>query len=79
LPPLKCRDFESAVEQFFQEWKAFEEFWKNHPGASLNNAVFGPLTADEWRLFHFKHIVHHLAQFGITTVEAHGLVYRQKG
>ena len=79
LPPLKCRDFESAVEQFFQEWKAFEEFWKNHPGATLNNAVFGPLTADEWRLFHFKHIVPHLAQFGIPTVEAHGLAYPQKG
>ncbi|MCB0519622.1 MAG: DUF1569 domain-containing protein [Lewinellaceae bacterium] len=76
LPPLKHLDFETAVEVFFQEWKDFETYYREHPGAKTNNAVFGPLTGDEWRLFHFKHIVHHLAQFGVTTVEAHGLEYR---
>lgn len=78
LPKLKKPDFRSAMGWFWQEWNGFEEFFDKNPGATTNNAVFGPLTESEWRLFHFKHIVHHLAQFGVTTVEAHGLAFREK-
>lgn len=78
LPALKKPDFRSAIGAFWQEWNDFEEFFDKNPGATTINAVFGPLTESEWRLFHFKHIVHHLAQFGVTTVEAHGLAFREK-
>lgn len=78
LPALKKTDFRSAMGWFWQEWNDFEEFFDKNPKATTNNAVFGPLTESEWRLFHFKHIVHHLAQFGVTTVEAHGLAFREK-
>jgi len=78
LPALQRPDFASAIGWFWQEWNGFEEFFDKNPGAKTNNAVFGPLTSDEWLRFHFKHIVHHLAQFGLTTVEAHGLEYREK-
>ena len=78
LAALRQPDFRSAVGWFWQEWNDFEEFFDKNPDAKTNNAVFGPLTDGEWRLFHFKHIVHHLAQFGVTTVEAHGLAYRVK-
>jgi oxepin-CoA hydrolase / 3-oxo-5,6-dehydrosuberyl-CoA semialdehyde dehydrogenase len=78
LPKLKKPDFRSAMGWFWQEWNGFEEFFDKNPKATTNNAVFGPLTEAEWRLFHFKHIVHHLAQFGVTTVEAHGLAFREK-
>ena len=78
LPALKQPDFRAAMGWFWQEWNDFEEYFDKNPDAKTNNAVFGPLTGDEWKRFHFKHIVHHLAQFGVTTVEAHGLEYRVK-
>jgi oxepin-CoA hydrolase/3-oxo-5,6-dehydrosuberyl-CoA semialdehyde dehydrogenase len=73
LPALKHADLATAVEAFRAEWSAFEAFFKNNPAATPNNAVYGALTEEEWRRFHFKHFVHHLAQFGVTTSEAHGL------
>jgi hypothetical protein len=73
LPPLKHAGLDAALEEFWNEWDLFKKFFESHPFATPNNAVFGPLTYEEWRRFHFKHIVHHLTQFGVTTNEAHGL------
>jgi uncharacterized protein DUF1569 len=74
LLPLRNDSLESAVAGFWREWADFDTFFEKNPDATPNNAVFGPLTKDEWRSFHFKHFVHHLSQFGVTTSEAHGLV-----
>ena len=73
-PALVHSDWPAAMDAFWKAWEEFEEFFKNHPGVSTDNAVFGPLTQEEWRRFHFKHFVHHCSQFGVTTSEAHGLV-----
>ncbi len=74
LPALALPSLDDAVEDFWQAWADFEGFFLQNPKLTPNHPVFGPLSGDEWRRFHFKHAVHHLAQFGLTTVGAHGLV-----
>jgi oxepin-CoA hydrolase/3-oxo-5,6-dehydrosuberyl-CoA semialdehyde dehydrogenase len=73
LPDLINGSLDEAIAEFRKEWAAFNAFFSKNPAATPANAVFGPLTEDEWRRFHFKHFVHHLSQFGVTTNEAQGL------
>lgn len=73
LPPLKFPDLETAIGVFWKSWAEFGEYFAQNPEAMTNHVTFGPLSGSEWRRFHFKHVVHHLAQFGVTTLEAHGL------
>jgi oxepin-CoA hydrolase / 3-oxo-5,6-dehydrosuberyl-CoA semialdehyde dehydrogenase len=74
LPALRLSNLEAAREEFWQRWAEYEQFALNNPDKLVDHVVFGPLNPDEWRLMHFKHVVHHFSQFGLTTVEAHGLV-----
>lgn len=74
LPPLKNIGLAEAIAEFWTDWANFIAFFKANPGATTAHAVFGMLNEEEWRRFHFKHFVHHLSQFGVTTQGAHGLV-----
>lgn len=74
LPALRRPNIEVAIEEFWLRWAEFDQFDQENPGKLTDHVVFGPLNADEWRLIHFKHVVHHLSQFGLTTIEAQGLV-----
>ena len=59
-------------ERNFEEEKAkvidlIQRFSKE-PGEKLDTRVhpfFGKLTADEWNVLHWKHLDHHLRQFGV--------------
>jgi hypothetical protein len=73
LPKLNTPSLEAAVEEFWRRWGDFSAYFAANPGKVTNHVVFGPLNEEEWRLIHFKHVVHHLSQFGITTIEKHGL------
>jgi hypothetical protein len=73
LPPLRTPNLEAAIAEFWQRWGDFNAYCAANPGMTTNHVVFGPLNEGEWRLIHFKHVVHHLTQFGVTTVEEHGL------
>ncbi|MCU0345583.1 MAG: DUF1569 domain-containing protein [Saprospiraceae bacterium] len=74
LPALRQPDLSAALAEFWQRWAEYDQFSLDNPGVVVDHVVFGPLTPDEWRLMHFKHLVHHLSQFGLTTVEEQGLV-----
>jgi len=43
----------------------FVEYFKNAPGKKTTHPVFGPLDFNEWVLLHYKHVTHHLRQFGV--------------
>ncbi len=73
LPALRQPSIEAAVAEFWQRWEEYNQFSKAHPGLLTDHVVFGPLNDIEWRLMHFKHVVHHLSQFGLTTIEEQGL------
>ncbi len=74
LPPLRTPSLEAAIAEYWQRWDDFKAYYAANPGMTSMHVVFGLLNEEEWRLIHFKHVVHHLSQFGVTTVEAHGLM-----
>ncbi len=73
LPRLQTAGVEAAIEAFWQKWAEFDAFMAANPDKRTNHVVFGPLNYDEWRFMQFKHVVHHLTQFGLTTLEEEGL------
>jgi oxepin-CoA hydrolase/3-oxo-5,6-dehydrosuberyl-CoA semialdehyde dehydrogenase len=74
LPALRTGSLHEAVTEFWERWGEFQRHCEANPGTRSDHVVFGNLNEEEWRRLHFKHVVHHLSQFGLTTVEAHGLV-----
>lgn len=74
LPDLRTTSLETAIAEFWERWDDFKSYFSANTGMTTNHVVFGPLNEEEWRLMHFKHVVHHLSQFGVTTVEEQGLV-----
>jgi hypothetical protein len=44
----------------------FEIYFEHEPGKKTLHPVFGPLDFEEWILLHYKHVTHHLRQFGIS-------------
>ena len=63
--PLRYKSFEEAVEKLRQAVDHFETYFKNDPGKKTIHPVFGPLNFDEWVLLHFKHVTHHMRQYGV--------------
>ena len=63
--PLRYKSFEEAVEKLHQAVDHFEVYFKNDPHKKTIHPVFGPLNFDEWVLLHYKHVTHHLRQFGM--------------
>lgn len=57
LEALK-RAFNSMLKEFDEITATDPEFWSFHPS-------FGKLNAEETRQLHFKHLRHHLRQFGL--------------
>ena len=51
-------DLKLSVEDFVDYFQADKEKKTMHP-------VFGALNFDEWVLLHYKHVRHHLRQFGL--------------
>lgn len=64
--PLQYGSFDEAVARLHETVEAFPVFFKNNPGKNTTHPVFGPLDFDEWVMLHYKHVTHHLRQFGIS-------------
>jgi oxepin-CoA hydrolase/3-oxo-5,6-dehydrosuberyl-CoA semialdehyde dehydrogenase len=47
-----------VVDRFLEQSRARPDTTYTHP-------AFGPLIAEEWSRNHFKHVFHHLQQFGL--------------
>lgn len=54
-----------AIEQLRQSAAAFFHYFNENIGAQTLHPVFGMLTYHEWILLHYKHVTHHLRQFGL--------------
>lgn len=63
--PVEYKSYKEAVEKLHEAVEHFETYFKNAPGKKTNHPVFGPLNFDEWVLLHYKHVTHHLRQFGM--------------
>ncbi len=63
--PVRYPDLDEAKMQLKKSVDDFFTYFSNNPDTTTLHPVFGPLTYDEWTLLHFKHVTHHLRQFGI--------------
>jgi len=63
--PIRSESMQKALEKLQSEIDAFVQYFHEHAGATTTHPVFGALNFDEWVLLHYKHVVHHLKQFGI--------------
>lgn len=65
LQPLRSVSLDTAKEKLINEIAAFLTFVKTQPDFVAAHPYGGPMTAEEWLLFHRKHFKHHFIQFGL--------------
>lgn len=65
LLPLRFPDLESAKAKLLAERDFFLNMMKEQPDVIANHPYGGPMTLEEWLLFHRKHFKHHFIQFGL--------------
>ena len=63
--PLRYASYAEAVIKLQEAVDEFETYFKNYPDKKTTHPVFGPLNYEEWILLHYKHVTHHLRQFGV--------------
>jgi oxepin-CoA hydrolase/3-oxo-5,6-dehydrosuberyl-CoA semialdehyde dehydrogenase len=65
LQPLRFTGLDEAKEKFLIETESFLKFTAEQPVFMSDHPYGGPMTAQEWLLFHRKHVKHHFIQFGL--------------
>lgn len=63
--PVSTADLNEAKEGLKQSIENFFLYFKENPEAVTLNNVWGPLNYYEWMVMNYKHIKHHMAQFGV--------------
>jgi Protein of unknown function (DUF1569) len=63
--PLRYESMEQAMDKLAAAVISFETYFKDNPGKKTIHPVFGELNFEEWVLLHYKHVTHHLRQFGL--------------
>ncbi len=62
--PVSSASFAEAKELLKRSVNDFFEYFEKNPTATTLHPAFGELNKDEWILLHYKHVIHHLNQFG---------------
>lgn len=63
--PLRYTTMEQALENLSKSITSFENYFKEDADKKTLHPVFGELNYEEWVLLHYKHVTHHLRQFGL--------------
>lgn len=63
--PVQFAGLEDAILDLEKEVNDFILLFTNDSTLTTQHPVFGDLNFDEWVLLHYKHVVHHLKQFGL--------------
>lgn len=63
--PLRYATTGEAVNELAAEVNDFFQLYNDEPDATAVHPVFGELNFDEWIRLHYKHVTHHLRQFGL--------------
>lgn len=63
--PLRYATMEEALEKLGESIAYFENYFKDDADKKTMHPVFGELNYEEWVLLHYKHVTHHLRQFGL--------------
>lgn len=65
LADLRFTSLEEAKEKYEKATAAFFKFYEEQPDAETYNDFFGKLKYEDHVMLHYKHVRHHLAQFGV--------------
>lgn len=68
-PPHKFADIHKAREILAENINGFYQYYQAYPENSAMHPYFGILDFNAWEQFHFKHLMHHLTQFGLINQE----------
>lgn len=63
LEALQFANLEEAKAAFLKSYDDFEAFFKENPGITTPNTIFGHLDKELWDLLNRKHTYHHFSQF----------------
>jgi hypothetical protein len=63
--PVSTSSLTEAKKALLQTVDYFFEYYRQKPDAVHLHNVFGELNYHEWLITHYKHIRHHLGQFGV--------------
>ncbi len=63
--PLRYTSLDEAKEKLTNTVKDFTAFFENNEATKTLHPAFGMLDYNEWVLMHYKHVLHHLNQFGL--------------
>ncbi len=63
--PLRYANMEEALVKLEEAIAYFVTFFKDDTEKRTMHPVFGELNYAEWVLLHYKHVTHHLRQFGL--------------
>lgn len=63
--PLRYATMEESVNSLSRSITAFMDYFKDDSDKKTTHPVFGKLNFEEWILLHYKHVTHHLRQFGL--------------
>jgi oxepin-CoA hydrolase/3-oxo-5,6-dehydrosuberyl-CoA semialdehyde dehydrogenase len=63
--PLQFATMQEALQNLEKSIAYFELYFKDEAEKKTLHPVFGELNFEEWVLLHYKHVRHHLKQFGV--------------
>lgn len=63
--PVHYPSVEEAINKLEKEVNHFFSFYEANPNITAVHPVFGELDFEEWVRLHYKHVTHHLRQFGL--------------
>ena len=63
--PVKFTNIKESLAELEEEVKIFNDIFLKKETLITQHLVFGNLNYEEWVLLHYKHVTHHLRQFGL--------------
>ena len=63
--PLRNISFEAAKTALQEDLDDFFKFFEQDPSQQTMHPAFGKLNYEDWVRLHYKHVTHHLRQFGL--------------
>lgn len=63
--PYRYETMEETKQELIAEVEYFFQLYADEPELTAVHPVFGELNYEEWVRLHYKHVTHHLRQFGL--------------
>lgn len=68
LVPLRTKDIAEAIELYVELVGEMIELINQPDFTTTPHPMYGPLNKEETLMFHYKHLQHHLSQFGLVSI-----------